>query len=378
MGLDHHFRSIISGERRGAGATVARALLSAAEPLYACAARQRNRRFDRDPARVRHLPRPVISIGNLTAGGTGKTPIVRWLAQRLRDEGKRVGILSRGYKAARGTLGDEQRMLDRLLNGSAAETTGAPPAPHVSIRANPDRFAAGTTALLERPDLDLFLLDDGFQHRRLARDMDIVLINATEPFGFGHVLPRGLLREPLEGLRRAGAIVVTHASAVPSVAEIVRQVRLHNAHVPIYRADHAPAGFRSTMPGSDTGCEYDLEALRAKRVFAFCGLSSPASFERAIRSLAGRYVGHRWFADHHDYTARDLQAVQSAARTSDAEVIVTTEKDAVKLADLPQRPDDIPLWRFDVAAQFFDDDEQRLLGQVRAVLDRISSNGGAG
>src|SRR4051794_36561894 len=186
MKWERSFHRIVSGEATGVGPASIRALLSLAEPFYAAAAGARNRAFDRDPRKLRRLPRPVISIGNLTAGGTGKTPVVRWLASRLRDDGLRVAVLSRGYKATPGSLGDEQRMLESLLNGP-----GKVP---VVIRADPDRYSTGVAALREHPEIDVFLLDDGFQHRRLGRDLDLVLVNMTEPFGYGHVLPRGLLR----------------------------------------------------------------------------------------------------------------------------------------------------------------------------------------
>src|SRR3954468_13635910 len=153
MNWERSFHRIVSGEATGLSPASVRAALSLAEPFYAAAARARNRGFDRGPTRVRRLPRPVISVGNLTAGGTGKTPVVRWLASRLRDDGRRVAVLSRGYKATPGSLGDEQRMLKSLLNGP-----GKVP---VVIRADPDRYSAGIAALREHPEIDVFLLDDG-------------------------------------------------------------------------------------------------------------------------------------------------------------------------------------------------------------------------
>jgi tetraacyldisaccharide 4'-kinase len=365
MSWQHSYHRIISGEAIGLGPAAARAALALSEPMYAAAVRARNRGFDRNPAKVCWLPRPVISVGNITAGGTGKTPIVRWLASRLRDAGRRVAVLSRGYKAAPGSLGDEQRMLDALLN-----EPGKPP---VLIRANPDRFAAGTTALGEHPAIDVFLLDDGFQHRRLGRDLDVVLINAIEPFGHGHVLPRGLLREPLSGLARAGAIVLTHASSVDDAARsrIVRQVRRYAPDVPVYQCDHAPARLKRPSPAGKT--ELAPDELGARRVFAFCGIGSPRGFERQVRSLAGSLSGNRWFPDHHPYTAAELGELRTAARTTGADVLVTTEKDWVKLAALDAaaaKNGEIPIWRLDVEARFREDGEERLLQQVLHSLAR--------
>src|SRR4051812_7733392 len=177
MSAESYILRVMSGEARGVGAAALRAAMSAAEPVYAAAVAARNRRFDRRPDLIASLPRPVVSVGNLSAGGTGKTPMIRWLAERLRERGHRPAVLSGGYKARPGELGDEQRMLDRQLNGAGQS--------EVFIRANPDRLAAGRAVLAEHPEADVVLLDDGFQHRRLARDLDIVLINATAPFGGG-------------------------------------------------------------------------------------------------------------------------------------------------------------------------------------------------
>jgi tetraacyldisaccharide 4'-kinase len=375
MSFDHYLRRVMSGAERGPRAASLRAALAVAEPFYAAAVSLRNRMYDRRLLTVRTLPRPVVSIGNLTAGGTGKTPVVRWLASKLCEEGRRVAILSRGYRAAggAGALGDEQLMLDRLLNGPAA-APGAPgtrSTPRVTIRAHPDRSAAADAALRECPDTDVFLLDDGFQHRRVARDLDVVLVNCTEPFGHGRVLPRGLLREPLSGLRRAGAVVLTHADRVNEAgrAQIESEIRRRRPDVPIFRAAHAPVAFRT----SDSDAS-PLEALRARRVFAFCGLASPEAFERDVRNLSGSYAGHRWFADHHTYTPEDRAQIEASARAAGADVVVTTEKDWAKLADLsPPGREDLPVWRLDVAIQFSGDDESRLLAQVRRAISSRSA-----
>ena len=193
-------------------------------------------------------------------------------------------------------------------------------------------------------------------------------MNAAEPFGFGHVLPRGLLREPPAGLRRAGAVVLTHALSVGDGerARVVELIRRHHADVPVYRCIHAPAGLRSSAGGSSE--EHPLEELKGRRVFAFCGIANPGSFERELRALAGLYAGGRWFPDHHDYTPADVAAVRAAARAAGADVLVTTEKDWVKLAALPGAGDAPPVWRLDVAARFLDDDERRLLAQVRCAI----------
>jgi tetraacyldisaccharide 4'-kinase len=370
MGFERSIIEVMSGTRTGAGASLLRGLLATAEPFYASAAALRNGLYDLRVRKSHRLARPVISIGNITTGGTGKTPMVRWLAARLRDEGRRVAVLSRGYKSAAGKLGDEQLMLDQLLNGPGMEP--------VIIKANPSRLASAGAALREGPSVDVFLLDDGFQHRAVARDLDIVLLNAAEPFGFDHVLPRGLLREPLRGLTRAGAIVITHCEQVepPQVDRIGNLVRRYNRSVPIYRAAHVPIGLRSNSVCSAAPPDHELEELANKPFFAFAGIGSPRSFDAQLRAMGSSYVGHRWFADHHSYTPADLEVLVAQARKAGAQVLLTTEKDWVKIGSLPAAKScQPPIWRLDVGIQFQEGDELRLLAQVNSSIDvgRVST-----
>ena len=190
------FRDLVSGRKRGVGASLLRAALGAAEIPYAWAMRRRNRRYDARRAAVHRVDATVISVGNLTLGGVGKTPMVLWLAQWLSARSIPLAIVSRGY-GARGGANDEARELAQRLPG----------VPHLQ---NPDRIAAAEEAI-RRHSVRAILLDDAFQHRRIARDLDIVLLDAFEPFGFGHVFPRGTLREPLEGLRRADIVALSRA-----------------------------------------------------------------------------------------------------------------------------------------------------------------------
>ena len=352
----------MSGSRGGAGASLLRGVLAAAEPFYAGATAARNALFDLGIRKRHRLPRTVISIGNITTGGTGKTPMVRWLASRLREQGRQVAILSRGYKSADGALGDEQLMLDRMLN--------APGMSPIVIKANPSRIASANQVMQERPDVDVFILDDGFQHRAVARDLDIVLMNAAEPFGFGHVLPRGLLREPMGGMRRAGAIVMTHCEQVEpaTVEEIEKVVRRYNASAPVYRASHAPIGLRSAAASSAAEPDHALDELRDKRFFAFAGIGSPRSFDAQLRAVGTGCVGHRWFGDHHSYREADVGELLNQSKSMGADLLVTTEKDWVKLSQVPIASESQPpIWRLDVELRFQNDDEARLLQQVKGV-----------
>ena len=253
----------------------------------------------------------------------------------------------RGYKSKHG-VSDEQRMLEQTLN--------TPLKSPMIVQADPDRFAGGTEVIRNHPDVDIFVLDDGFQHRQLAREFDLVLINATEPFGFGHVHPRGLLREPLRGLRRADAVILTRSDEVDvaRLVEIEREIERHGEGVPVFHASHA------TVRWLDGESSHAIESLADKRVFAFCGIGDPESFFRQIQKCAGQVVGTRAFPDHHAYSKRDLADLKTAA--TGAEVLITTEKDWAKLATLPRTA--IPVWRSEMAIRFRPGDESRLLAQL--------------
>ena len=339
-----------------------------AEPLYASGALLRNRLFDTGLRKSHRLSRDTISVGNITMGGTGKTPVVRWLAQRLREAGWHVAVLSRGYKAGPNGLGDEQRMLDRALNSSVEQH-------RVSIIANPDRVAGAAEALRVRPETDVFLLDDAFQHRRVARDLDIVLISATNPFGYGHVLPRGMLREPLRGLRRASAFVLTHADQVDEgdLSRMGQVIRLHNDSAPIYRAVHAHAALRSEGVPLSAPADHSLGDLSGRSWFAFCGIGDPQTFLRQLERAGGSSAGHRWFADHHRYSEQDMLSLRREAAAAGADLLITTEKDWATLSILSTAAAEgqPPIWRVDLEIRFVGEDERRLLEQVwRAVGTR--------
>ena len=346
----------MSGSSRDWRAAMLRAALRGCEPFYSTAVALRNRLFDAGIREVHRLSVPVVSIGNITTGGTGKTPMVGWLAEGLRRAGRRPAILSRGYRARGAEMGDELTMLDRQLN---QDTQTAIP-----VRANPDRVAAGRELLGEHPEVDFILLDDAFQHRRIARDLDIVLISAANPFGFDHILPRGLLREPLSGLRRAGAILITHADQRPQdLQEIEDKIHRYAPAAPIYRAGHQQFGLR------ENDLDHPMEELADRKYFLVGGIANPESFSRQLERY-GRALGHRWFPDHHAYTSDDLQSLEQAARTAGAQILVTTEKDWVKIEPLSTRLH-LAIWRVQMRIAFVDDHEERLLGQVLRLSSKL-------
>lgn len=313
------FRELVSGRRRGLTASAARAALSLAELIYAPAMRLRNLRYDRSEAASQGVGVPVVCVGNLTLGGTGKTPMVEWIARRLREREIRVAIVSRGYGVEAGARNDEAIELEEKL----------PDVPHLQ---NVDRVEGARTAI-EEFESQAILLDDGFQHRRLKRDLDVVLIDALEPFGYGHVFPRGLLREPLSGLKRAGVVVLSRADLVDEAerTRIRDEVRRRNAAAIWCEVRHAPRALLSSAGPNVAGIETPLESLRGKRVVGFCGIGNPEGFRRTLVGLGCDLVDFREFPDHHAYQRADVEALTKAALDANAEVLVCTHKDLVKL-----------------------------------------------
>jgi tetraacyldisaccharide 4'-kinase len=357
MGLlrEEDILRIMSGERRGLGASLLRGMLRAVEPIYSGIVTLRNKKYDAGYG-VTRLPRPVVSVGNLTAGGTGKTPVVSWLCKQLRTAGCRPAVLMRGFKS-NGGVSDEQRMLKTMLNGE-----GESP---IVVHADPDRVAGGLRVLKDHPEVDAFVLDDGFQHRRLARDFDLVLISATEPWGFGHVHPRGLLREPIRGLARADAVLITHADEVPieALALIEERIRRYT-RAPIYHANHVQTGLRSAASDDPL---MPIEELRGKAVYAFCGIGNPESFFRQVETKGARIAGRQSYADHYQYRGEDVVAIDAAAGAAGAQILVTTEKDWARLAPLPEaRQTKVPLSRVQLTIRFDPGHEDRFLSSILA------------
>ncbi len=337
------FERLVRGERVPFGAP-ARAALAVAERAYAAVIAARNARFERQPDRVVHVGVPVISVGNLTTGGTGKTPLVIDLTKRLQARGRRVGVISRGYRSARGHRSDEERLVRRHC-------------PNVITMARPKRIVAARV-VVDGQRCDCVIADDAFQHRQLGRDLDIVVIDALRPFGHGHLLPRGLLREPIESLHRADLVVISRADQVkaPELAAIAARVQRVRPDLPIIRARHRPGGFWS-LDGSEPR---DVPA--GARGLCFAGIGNPAAFVATLQSLGIEPQRSMWWPDHHAYTWRNVGRVLLTAFSNRAEWVLTTEKDAVKLAVFPTDWP-IPAAALRIEIEFLDDGE--------AVLERI-------
>lgn len=263
---------------------------------------------------VHRVPCPVISIGNLTVGGTGKTPLVEWAVRETRKLGKQATVLSRGYGASANGVPDELAALSESLD-------------QLAWVSDPDRVR-GALKAIERHRADVIVLDDGFQHHRLARDLDIVAVDATLPFGGGYCLPRGMLREPIRALRRSDVVVITRADQVEAAALVRLARRLHRAanKAVLATASHRPHCVRSLADGTVS----PPSSLEGRRVYAASGIGNPQAFEETLRALGADLAGTARFLDHHAYQPEEIDALRRAAETVGADFLVTTAKDAVK------------------------------------------------
>jgi tetraacyldisaccharide 4'-kinase len=295
---------------------------------------------------MRKLPAPVVSVGNLTVGGTGKTPVVACLARLWRDRGKRVAILSRGY-------GGQSRNVACISDGR--ETYKKPPEvgeepywlartlPGVAVFTGACRYAAGLAAWQEiKPDL--FLLDDGFQHFQLHRDLDLVLLDAASPFGNGYLLPRGPLREPLTVLAAAHSLILTRFEPSRHQAQLAA-IRAAFPDKPVLTASITPVS-TTVYP---EGRADPPEALRHRALMAFAGLARPEVFTATLQELGADLKGCRTFPDHHAYSQAELDRLAAAARTLGAEGLVTTGKDWARLGE--RWDSEFPLWVLEVEAR---------------------------
>jgi tetraacyldisaccharide 4'-kinase len=309
-----YYRTLIDGQDPGLWPAVQRGGLWVASVPYGWIARLRNRLYDAGWKRIHRAPVPVVSVGNLTLGGTGKTPCVEYVAGFYRDLGRRVAILSRGYGST-GAPNDEALVLRQNL----------PDVPHLQ---GADRVALALQVVREEHG-DVLILDDGFQHRRLARDLDIVLVDATQPWGRTHLFPRGLLRESWTGLRRAGIVVLTRCDQVGDRqrGRLREAIAQRVPTVPLVETTHQPVDLidseRKLAP---------LTRLAGRPAMAFCGIGNPEAFRATLTGLGSPVQAFRVFPDHHAYSQTDVEALDDWARQQAADcLVITTQKDLVKV-----------------------------------------------
>jgi tetraacyldisaccharide 4'-kinase len=312
------YKKLISGQNTGLFASLLRFLLRVAATIFGLVIRIRNILYDKKIFKSHRVKAVVISIGNLTTGGTGKTPLVVWLSNyltqnsRLKTQNYNCAILTRGYKT-RATNIDEPEILRQNC-------------PKAKVIVNPDRIA-GATEAIEQYGAKVLIMDDGFQHRRLARDLNIVAIDATIPFGYGKILPAGLLREPVTSLKRADAVFITRCDQVGTIEldRLKQTIRQIKPDMVIACSTHVPVCIKymnSCLDRNDS-----LEILKGRKVFAFCGIGNPEAFLDTIRSLSCELVGSKIYDDHHHYTLSDITEIHKLADSLKAELILTTQKD---------------------------------------------------
>lgn len=343
------FHALIRGERRGPVAYLLRAGLWWARLPYAVGVWVRNRGFDRHPGRAVRVPVPVVCVGNLTLGGTGKTVCVEYVARFYREQDRAVAILSRGYGSTDDGPNDEAMVLEENL----------PDVPHLQ---GADRVKLANTAV-EELESDLLVLDDGFQHRRLYRDLDVVLLDATRPLAGEYLFPRGTLREPVGALKRAGFVLFTRCDQTPpeSVQRQIDWVKERFPDLPVGRTVHQPV----ELVGPD-GATAGVAEVAGKPVATVCGVGNPESFARTAADLGATVVASRVYPDHHAYTADDVAELTAWAETLPPDaVVLTTQKDWVKLrvGELGGRK----LWAVRVGLRFLDG-EERFREVLRGVI----------
>lgn len=308
----------------------------------------RNRRFDA-AQKTTTVDVPVISVGNITVGGTGKTPLVLHLVERLLERGCKPAILTRGYGAKRGATADEVQEFQAQR-------------PEVPVVVNPNRVQGAATAQSEH-GADVLVMDDGFQHRRLGRDLDLVLIDAWNPWGGEALLPAGRLREPLSSLRRANVICISRANQVDERQCGAIRTRLAEVapEVPIIVSHVEPRD----VVGSD-GEVMAPEALAKQRLQPVCGLGNPLTFARLCQELSPIVRTPLMFPDHHNYTRRDAETILKASADRGVDLIVTTRKDWGKLIAVWPAEASIPLARAEMAVRVVDE-----AGVLAAALDEV-------
>lgn len=317
MEITPAFRDILSGKATGVCVVVLRIFLRVASLPYWLGASVLALLYDKGIIPARKVDVPVISVGNITAGGTGKTPAVEFVAKWFIERGAKPAVLSRGYNSREGEHNDENLLLRKRL-------------PEVPLRQNPSRYTAALEAIKE-DGANVLILDDGFQHRKLARFGDIVLVDATCPFGYGSVLPRGLLREPLKGLKRADVIVVTRADQVDesTLERLLSELDRIAPKVEKAVSRHEPTAVYEFPNGKLE----PTSALENKRLALFSSIGNPNAFRLSVESVKGNVEQTIAFPDHHWYEPEDIEQILSDASV---DAFVTTEKDAVKLKGLWQ------------------------------------------
>ena len=354
--LEQYFIEIIQEKRRGSFDRITYGFLFLASRFYRRAVQFRLWLYENRVIRNHSIGCLVVSIGNLTCGGTGKTPVVEIFAKTLSRKGRRVAVLSRGYRSRDRSFIDKLRRKfssrhrivpprvvsdgkNLLLNSLSAGDEPymlATNLKDVVVLVDKDRVKSGLYAI-EEFHTDTLILDDGFQYLGLRPHLNILLVDSTSPFGNHHVLPRGLLREPVKNIRRADYIFLTKSDASPRLRHLKGFLRRHNRRAEIIECCHRPKYLEDVF---DRGVRFPLTMLNGLKIASLSAIANPASFNAFLTQHGGVIVLERHFADHHRYSQQEMIDFVNSAKAAGAEYILTTEKDAVRMPRLDRR--DLP------------------------------------
>lgn len=339
---------------------LAKTLLYPLSLLYGSIIILRNAFFDIGFFKTQKVKIPVISVGNLTAGGTGKTPIVEFFIGYLLRQNKKVAVVSRGYK--RSTKGTLVVSDGKLLEQNANECGDEPyqialKYPDATVIVDEDKYRSANLAA-EKYGCDIILVDDGFQHRKLHRDFDIVVVDVTrQPFE-ENLLPAGLRREPLSALKRADAIIFSRWN------EEIKFDHDVFASVPL----KAKVKFKpSRLISFNTGESFQLDSVVGKKCTAFCGIGNPDSFTRTLQAMGLETITNRVFPDHYIYKLKDVNLVKQEFSKNKSDLVVTSEKDSMRLLKYKNELKDIPVFYIEITAQFIDGEKQ-ILGKINKLI----------
>lgn len=346
--------SLMNDKKRGVAAGATKLFFSLASFCYYCVAG-----FIKFLYRAGILKRyraacKVISVGNITLGGTGKTPLVLALARRLKDSGKKTVILSRGYKGAGGTS-DEVELLKRRL-------------PDVPVIVGRDRIRTSKQAA-EVLGADAILLDDGFQHWRLERDLDIVTLDINNPFGNERLVPRGILREPLSSLKRADIFILTkvgsEGGSIAKAQALKTRLGGINPDAAVFTSSYIPSGLFDIAAGE----ELELSVIENKKTALVCAIGAPESFEETAKALGADIVLRSFFMDHHEYTENDIKKIIDECKRGGADIMVTTEKDIPRLTRYSMLITRYSIRLLALGIEMKIDNEEKCLGRLYSIFN---------
>ena len=352
-------------------------LLTAAAAIYGTAQRLRESCYRQNLLQSKKLPCSVLSVGNLTVGGTGKPPMTIYLAQKLQQAGVRAAVISRGYKGGAekggGVVSDGRRLLMDSEQAGDEPFLIASRLSDIPVIVGKNRYQAGLLAV-DKFEPDVIVLDDAFQHLRLKRDIDLVLLDCTQPFGNSRLLPRGTLREPVEALARATACILTRTpgGADDAAAESVARIKSLAPQIPIFTSSHDPYFYAVKNGAQIALCEIshflsppELDEIRQQKLFVFSGIARNDDFRRTIEKTGFNIQGFSEFSDHHRYSGDDLDRIVRSARQAGADCLITTEKDHARIAH--QMPLSLDLVVVGVRIVFSPDDQ----GLMSFIRDRL-------